>query len=358
MTAAFTPSLRPARKLFAVLLCLGGGLFVIFLTFALQHYGLANLGEYLFRVRLDLGVGDVPPGFYFLYFAEPLPPMALVMAQLQPQRRRRYYVIAGLAFLALTLTSGRTNVIKAALWCLCTLLLDGKHRWMRVKGLTYIAVCAAAGLLFFIVAGNLIGKNFSHSELSGALGSDASLPTQLAVPYLYATGALPTLEHVMDQPTSPASRGTTIRPILQLAAIVDPQIQVPAKVQPFYNVPYRFNVSTFIGPLYRDLGVIGMAIYTALLGAVSALLYVSYVRSPTPCLRLLVALFMVTGTLTVGDLPLNNLSYVLQIALLGFAAQMEHLGVSRTRPFQTQELPQASDLERSGFKVDAEAPRL
>lgn len=330
--AATVPDDAPTlRRLWQGCAVAGAALFAAFFLHLWSRYGLANLGLVLFRLRSDLGAGSVPIAFHFFYFAEPLVPLSLLCALHFRSHRNRYLLMAGGATLALLLTSGRTNASKAILWAGIALLLHAGHRRFSPRLLVMAGAGAAALILvIFLALGGIIGKTYENSPVYGRFGSASPIPSGLTLPYLYVAAPLPTLDQVIASGGSAATRGSTLRPIYQVGALLDARVRVPEKIQEFRATPYPFNVSTFLGPLHEDYGPGGVVIGALLFGALLAAVYQYWRFSQRFSTLLLCALVCVMAVTSSTDAVFNNPSYLFQIGLLIAADRLvSHPVVSR-----------------------------
>jgi oligosaccharide repeat unit polymerase len=304
------------RRLWQGCALASGLLFAAFLFHLSRRYGLANLGVLLFSLRSDLGAGSVPAGFHFFYFAEPLVPLSLLCALRFRSQRSRYLLVAAGTTLALLLTSGRTNASKAILWAGAAVLLHAGYRRLSPRLLALAAAAAALVLVVFVAIGGLIGKTYENSPVYARFGAQSPLPSGLALPYLYLAAPLPTLDQVLVTGGSGETRGSTLRPLYQVAALIDARVQVPEKVQEFRPTPYPFNVSTYLGPLYEDYGSTGVVVGSLLFGGLLAGMFWYWRSRRTGTALLLCALACVMAVTSSGDAVFNNLSYLFQVVLL------------------------------------------
>lgn len=317
-----TSSLRAATRLWWVCTILGTVLFLIYVRSFATSFSPSAFGGRLLAVRSGLALGQVPAGFYYFYFYELLVPVSMLLARLDPRHRVRYIAVGVASFLALILTTGRTNATETLLLVLFVFLFEQGHRQLRARGVARIALAAVGAVVLFLIVGTLIGKSYSNSSLrDGSLVQPTSLPQQLRLPYLYYVGSLPSFDQLATGQAHGLEHGVTFRPVLQVAHVVDRSIHVPSNVQGFYQIPYPFNVSTYLAPLYTDLGGLGILLGSFLIGGVSAWTYRQWTQSPSPATLCRVALVGSLAFNLVGSFGANELSWLLQFALLSVAGK-------------------------------------
>lgn len=294
----------------------GGVLFAAFFFQVSQRYGLANLAFLLFNLRSDVGAGAIPTGFHFFYFAELLVPLSLLCALRFRSRRGLYLAVAGGTLCALLLTSGRTNASKAILWAGAALLLHAGYRRLTPRVVTLGAGAVALVMVVFVLLGGLVGKTYENSPVFARFGGQPPFPSGLVLPYVYLASPLPTLDQVITTGGSAETRGSTLRPLYQIGALVDVRVRIPDKVQEFRATPYPFNVSTFLGPLYEDYTAGGVVVGSLLFGGVLAATYWYWRWKQTAASLLLCALGCVMAVTSSGDAVFNNVSYLFQVVVL------------------------------------------
>ncbi|MDQ6949455.1 MAG: hypothetical protein M3256_25195, partial [Actinomycetota bacterium] len=107
-------------------------------------------------------------------------------------------------------------------------------------------------------------------------------------------------------------------------AVVVPGVKVPANIQQFYTIPYPFNTSTAIGPLYQAAGVPGIIVFCFAFGVSAARVFKRWEATYSPATRVLCALVILAVLLSTGDLLLTNLDTVVQIGLLCWTMSYEN----------------------------------
>lgn len=320
-------ALRATVGLWWVCLILGTSLFLFYLRSFISGFSPGQFGKTLFAVRSALALGQIPAGFYYFYFYELLVPLSVLLAGIDRRHRLRYVGAGVLAFFALVLTTGRTNVTKALLLVLFVFLFSQGYRRLNIRTLGRVAMAIAAAGVLFVALGTLIGKSYSNSPLRDQnLFQPTTLPQQLRLPYLYYVGSLPAFDQLATGQAHGLERGVTFRPLFQIARIADPHVHVPAKVQQFYSIPYPFNVSTYLAPLLVDFGALGIVLGSYAVGVLCAWGYCLWVESPSPATLCLLALIGSLAFNMVGDFGANDLSWLLQFGMLTIAAKYARSG--------------------------------
>lgn len=318
---------RTVTRLWTVTAAVAAALLALFLSQTVPTYGQSNLGSYLLNLRLSLGEGRVPLGFYYFYFAELLVPFSYLLSRRLPNRRWLFRAVAIVALLALLLTSARTNASKALLWTGVAWLIDPLRPRLRMRMAARAVVGVITGLVIFTLLGDLIGKSYENSSLAAdqSVHSSRGIPAELALPYLYVVGPLPTLDQVVHEDTYATARDSggaaVLRPVLQVLERVVPGVTAPAQQQAFRYIPYPFNTATFIGPVFSDWGLQGVVVVVFALGVVGGWAQIRWRRDRSLANQLLLSLIVVSAITSTGDLSLNGLSYLLQIALLLYAGR-------------------------------------
>lgn len=129
---------------------------------------------------------------------------------------------------------------------------------------------------------NLIAQQLSKTVSTNILiQRSLNLPAPflyLADSYIYMTGSIPALQ-VFIQTTDELAWGkNTFLPIIKILARIFPNIDVPQEVLPFYNIPFAFNVTTYLNTFYNDWGYIGLLVGPFVLGMLAMLLYLAMRR--------------------------------------------------------------------------------
>jgi oligosaccharide repeat unit polymerase len=136
----------------------------------------------------------------------------------------------------------------------------------------HIAVVLLVLLSFFVFYNEQIDV-FVHKEYR-ASGVFAHVPW-LHRPYVYIVGSWPALENVFRGQVAPPSRFGHIifEPVWKTLSGLGLAEQYQSQ-KPFTNIgPEMFNVYSFVGEVYWDVGLVAALLFSWLLGAVSTWLY-------------------------------------------------------------------------------------
>lgn len=293
---------------------IGGAIFIIYLAASgLAAGGLGALGEGIQAIRFNLGRGEIPLGFYYFYFLVPLVPLCALLFRVT--KRHRYLVLLSVAGLLLLATSGRTNVFQALIWAsVCWFAWKAsRFDFRRILGLVGFALLA---VIIFSLVGNAVGKTYENSRLSDSLGPQAPVPKTLALPILYVSGPIPALEMVLRSPSEYAMGANSATQVAELVAFVQPSIARPQRIQDFVSIPYPFNVSTFISPLYRDFGWLGIPAGSILLGMILGMATVFWRRYPSIWSCMAMGLASVVAASSSGDAVWTSKSLAASIIVI------------------------------------------
>lgn len=97
----------------------------------------------------------------------------------------------------------------------------------------------------------------SHSSIAScAIAEEDGVTGRLVLPYLYFTGPIPAFEVSLEEGVGAGRQGASYRMVTQIISVLAP-VSVPDNVQPFYSIPYRFNLTTYLDPLVHDFGRVG-----------------------------------------------------------------------------------------------------
>jgi len=279
----------------------------------------AGLHVLLFSLRTSLGNSDSPPsGFYYFYFAQIVVPFGAI---LRIRTGRRMYLWWSLAALfSLVLTSGRTNIIIAIMSWAFVAILTGGQKFDR-RRIAYIAFVSLGVFFTFAFLGNTIGKTYENSELYAAYGNNPPVPGSLVQPLFYVNGPISYFGQLTESPGA-VDRGSNLgRPLLQVASILDSSISPPKKIQPFLSVPFQTNLGTYLSPIWRDFGLVGIAFINAILGALAAIAWVLWRRRRTPGTLAITAVTMVFCTSSILDASFTELWFVLFLVVVAVSSR-------------------------------------
>ena len=184
--------------------------------------------------------------------------------------RGRWRLVAGLQVLVLFpyfFSGERLSLLTALTWVVAFHLIWRPIGNLRRLVIPALAVGLCVSAYFYVIASQKDATIYDHPEIQAVLTSRAFEP--VALPLLYMTANVPTLDRVMHDPIAPTSYGQLLAlPIVKLAHSALPIEGVPPKDgDAFYPIPFTsYNSDTWLGTFYRDFGVIGCILLSALAG--------------------------------------------------------------------------------------------
>ncbi|MBW3664459.1 MAG: oligosaccharide repeat unit polymerase [Actinobacteria bacterium] len=249
----------------------GAALFTIYLFNLLSRFGLSTMLESSHTIRLAISRGSIPTGFHYFYAFEMILPLAAFgYVRLRGEKPRLFALVAsaGFASAALLATTARTNLTKSIIWALIVLYVSSDRLRFRVRDLRLVFTMIAVVLAVFSLMGNMLGKSYENSTLVSSGLVDISGPLQeVALPLHYSAGPLPTLDRLLEDTDPPVTWGAlTFHPLAKVAEVFLPDYDAPSHIGEFYEIPYRFNVATFIDIGYKDFRLFGVALTGWILG--------------------------------------------------------------------------------------------
>jgi oligosaccharide repeat unit polymerase len=160
----------------------------------------------------------------------------------------------------------RLSLLTAATWIAAFHLVwrpVGLPRRVLAIGLALVTV----GLAYFYAIGSQKDATIeAHPEIRSELTTRTL--ESLALPYVYSTANIPVFSRLSDDPLAPTTYGQlTILPVVKAAHRLLPLDGAPPEYGAFYPIPFdSYNSATWLGPFYRDFGLIGCLILPALVG--------------------------------------------------------------------------------------------
>lgn len=295
-----------------------GLLLVVYLT-QIRAYSGDGLHVLLYSLRTSLGNSDsAPVGFYYFYFAQILVPFGAILRIRTGGRMYLWWSLA--ALLSLVLTSGRTNIIIAILsWAFVDVLATTqKFNRRRIVNIAFVSFCVCFTFAFL---GNTIGKTYENSEMYAAYGSNPPVPASLVQPLFYVNGTISYFGQLTESPGA-EDRGSNLgRPFLQVASVLDSSIVPPAKIQPFLSVPFQTNLGTYLSPIWRDFGLVGIIVVNAILGALAAIAWILWRIRRTPGTLAITSVTMVFCTSSILDASFTELWFAVFLLLVAISSR-------------------------------------
>lgn len=287
--------------------------FAVYLT-QIRAYTGDGLHALLYSIRTSLSSTDSPPsGFYYFYFAQIVVTFGAILRIRTGHKMYLWWAVA--ALLSLVLTSGRTNAIVAIASWAFVIILDGRHKvgWHKISTIVFVSICIFATFAFL---GNTLGKTYNNSELHAAYGDNPPVPSVLAQPLFYISGPIPYFGQLTNDPGG-VDRGANLgRPLLQLASVLDSSIIPPPKIQQFLRIPFQTNLGTYLSPIWRDFGILGIVFVNAVLGALVATSWVLWRRKRSPGTLAITAVMMVFCLSSVLDAGFTELWFIVFLLIV------------------------------------------
>lgn len=294
------------------------------------HLGWRVLLENARLVRIALGTYQIPSSFLFLEYFCIVAVLLAVALRVSGQRLHWWQWLAVVLCLAATwLSTDRTQFYTIFLSAAFMVLY---HRGPAWRGSQMLAVSALGAVLlsgYFLLVGLWVGKTpqllgtdawfpeQQRLEVDGARAthpSIAQLSAKGAGLYLYATGSYPAFSAWIEQdrpytwgleaiyPIARALDRFGVLPVPLPSAI--PEASVIARKG---STEIAFNAYTFLYYPMRDFGVLGVIVYSLVVGGVAGVAYGRVRRARSSALHLLVVAQVSTAlTLSVFVNKFNN----------------------------------------------------
>lgn len=199
--------------------------------------------------RLKISQGIKPEFFYWFYLAEILPPIYLLICWEYKVKSRARWVLLFLGVactLSLFFTGAKVNFLKPIKFILMILLLKMWHHraMLTLRGVTSM-------ILAVVIPMSLL---LSYMVFSG---DKASFDVALQNIVLRFSAQIAALDAVVSS-KSPEYLGLLmILPIAKVLSLFD-IADAPKHILPFYDIPFSWNVATYLEAGYRDFGLPGL----------------------------------------------------------------------------------------------------
>lgn len=186
-----------------------------------------------------------------------------------------------LSFAPFLFTGERNLMIVAIIWAAMFQLLYAPPARLRrlVSGL---AVAAVGLLIIFSVLGDRVGKSLEgNPEIASELTTRSF--DSLALPYLYATGNIPALGGLIEDPIRPETNGElTFSSVFKLLHGLGLWGQPEEMVGAFYPIPFEtFNNFSWLNVFYSDFGLVGILLLPFLFAYITSVVVTRAVRRRT-----------------------------------------------------------------------------
>lgn len=296
-------------KLSIYFIMIAGGIFFLFYIKSLiDIHGIFNILFSLLDTRALMRDEGALPGFHFLYFWEMLLPIS-VMYHIIFERNKisTTLVISIILTLCLLFTGAKTNIFKAFIWSSVTYILT-KYETIKLFKLTFTVFAA----IFIGVA-----VFFLHTGFTGEL---QDVDAQIFDVMTRFSSQFPTFHSLINDPSVNFTGGKLFfLPFVKIANLMMPDIEVPSHILEFYDVPYSTNLGTYLDAFYRDFGIIGVLIFPALFGILSAFIFNFFIFNKNNFFAIfMMSIVLLWTTETPNTAGFIKPSYWFQI-LLGYA---------------------------------------
>lgn len=283
---------------------LGLAVYLVELT---QTFGLRDTVVTAPEVRTALGQGTASLTIKYLYVAYAAAALCGIAAGGADRRRRRLWLgLGALTVLSQYFTTGRANIVLAAL-VLALAEAVVRRREPTMRGLlAATGVVAVFALLVFSAGGAIIGKTLENNELDTIASplTETRALRPLALPYHYASAPIAALDRQVDaaRRTSDAGGCATFAVVCTLAARAGADVTPEPAVRPFTGPPLPWNTYTALDLPVLDGGPVFVLVFFLLVGAWLGWLW----RSAREGSRVAVGLYAVYGPVVLYSAVQNS----------------------------------------------------
>ena len=178
-------------------------------------------------------------------------------------------------------TADRGLLIATVAWAGVLHLIWPQRVALRRVALALLVAIIAVGLLVTIVGNRYGGSINEHPEVAASLTTRSV--DQLAIPYLYLTGNIPTFGQLTLDELAPVTHGEmTMLPLRKAADLLGAPGTPPVASGVFYPIPFEsFSNYSWLGSFWLDFRLPGLILLPAMVLAVAAISERRGRRSPT-----------------------------------------------------------------------------
>lgn len=254
---------------------------LVFLAQVASIYGLRSAIVSDAYVRIAISEGATAYTIKYIYIAFAAATLAgLAAGRATSGRSRRVWIALAVVMVAIQyFSTGRSNILLAAVMASVAYFLADPHAVSRTRILRVAGVIAIVSVVVFLGMGSLLGKSFDASDVrtfdNAFLRHEALQP--LALPYQYVTAPVPAFD-VVRRVTPDNGRGgcMTLRP----ACSVGQRLGLPTTPEPsltgFTGGPSAWNTFTALyaplvdaGPLLGSLIILAEGLLFGVLWAMA-----------------------------------------------------------------------------------------
>ena len=264
-----------------ILFTMGGLFLAVYLNSIRTTFGLETIIFRPYIVRAAIANGQTPGGFHYFYFMELVAVLVFIYFWLYKKHMTVFlYLIGIISTISLILTTAKVNITKVVVWCVVlTILLSLDYLNARNFALL-MATLVTVGLSLFVGLSDWGGESFDNSIWSSYFTQDEiQINGNIVSAYIYNTGQIPTLDRVLHDSSIEHQYGKlTFLPISKIIRVFDRSFSVPSHIGKFYNIPYPFNVATYLDVMYKDFGVWGIISISFILGWIISFAYLKFLQ--------------------------------------------------------------------------------
>jgi oligosaccharide repeat unit polymerase len=199
-----------------------------------------------------------------------------------------------LTFAAVLFRTSRTGVFIPVLWSTITWIYFQGGLRIKKKHVIPVVLIGVFLIVVFVIVSSLVGKTEDAAFLVSYWRRDIPFNAGLASLYHYTTSALPAFQILINDPSDYLWGQASFLPILRIAQIVIPDIELTETIQPTVYMPVPTNVFTYLAPYYQDFGLLGLFIMPFILGLVAMAVYQRWKKYPDLATILISALLTTT----------------------------------------------------------------
>jgi oligosaccharide repeat unit polymerase len=173
----------------------------------------------------------------------------------------------------------RTRPVWIVFGAALTIIAARYHKVSPVRLARTLIVSGVVLVSIFVAVGTWIGKITLESSRSNAR---SALPVAMEPLYLYGTSGFAYFDQVVavELPHGGIPQ-RMLYPALMIAGRLGLVERPPPQINEFKNVPMPTNVGTFLEPLYRDAGIVGVLVGTLLISFGGDALAMYLLRRPS-----------------------------------------------------------------------------
>lgn len=175
----------------------------------------------------------------------------------------------------------RTQFVTILIWSFFFTVYLKPVSFSSFKFITRLSILLVIFLGVFNFWAQILGKTvYVNRTILSAVNAPEFL-SFLVDPYIYLTGTIPAFQIHISHVDNYFLGTYMVLPLTKIVARLAPNIEVPNEILPFYAIPFRFNVTTYLNVFYEDFGIIGLIVGPFLLGVLTNLIYYKMRKNPS-----------------------------------------------------------------------------